>query len=163
MVQSCSAYGCKNRYDKDKPVSFHKWVTGVLRGRGDRGARAGGGGARRVAARDLEEAGRALGAADGPGRRGRGPTAARPRGCASPWPRVPGARAASLLAELPRWLRLRAFALAQKPLAALPISVPSRAVAMARREDLELGTHRGRRTGFGPRCGCLEGCRAAEC
>nr|XP_048312448.1 THAP domain-containing protein 1 isoform X3 [Myodes glareolus] len=24
MVQSCSAYGCKNRYDKDKPVSFHK-------------------------------------------------------------------------------------------------------------------------------------------
>ncbi|TKC35113.1 THAP domain-containing protein 1 [Balaenoptera ricei] len=25
MVQSCSAYGCKNRYDKDKPVSFHKF------------------------------------------------------------------------------------------------------------------------------------------
>uniref|UniRef100_A0A8C5WB55 THAP domain-containing protein 1 n=1 Tax=Leptobrachium leishanense TaxID=445787 RepID=A0A8C5WB55_9ANUR len=25
MVQSCSAYGCKNRYDKDKPISFHKF------------------------------------------------------------------------------------------------------------------------------------------
>ncbi|XP_044516772.1 THAP domain-containing protein 1 [Gracilinanus agilis] len=25
MVQSCSAYGCRNRYDKDKPVSFHKF------------------------------------------------------------------------------------------------------------------------------------------
>ncbi|MEE6509012.1 hypothetical protein FKM82_023836 [Ascaphus truei] len=25
MVQSCSAYGCKNRYDKDKAVSFHKF------------------------------------------------------------------------------------------------------------------------------------------
>lgn len=25
MVQSCSAYGCKNRYDKDKPTSFHKF------------------------------------------------------------------------------------------------------------------------------------------
>nr|KAF6375567.1 THAP domain containing 1 [Pipistrellus kuhlii] len=25
MVQSCSAYGCKNRYHKDKPVSFHKF------------------------------------------------------------------------------------------------------------------------------------------
>ncbi|XP_043844626.1 THAP domain-containing protein 1 isoform X2 [Dromiciops gliroides] len=27
MVQSCSAYGCRNRYDKDKPVSFHKMMT----------------------------------------------------------------------------------------------------------------------------------------
>ncbi|XP_074065154.1 THAP domain-containing protein 1 isoform X2 [Macrotis lagotis] len=27
MVQSCSAYGCRNRYDKDKPVSFHKMRT----------------------------------------------------------------------------------------------------------------------------------------
>ncbi|XP_007229747.3 THAP domain-containing protein 1 [Astyanax mexicanus] len=25
MVQSCSAYGCKNRYHKDKNVSFHKF------------------------------------------------------------------------------------------------------------------------------------------
>ncbi|KAM8961913.1 THAP domain-containing protein 1 [Pelodytes ibericus] len=25
MVQSCSAYGCKNRYDKDKAISFHKF------------------------------------------------------------------------------------------------------------------------------------------
>ncbi|XP_053558718.1 THAP domain-containing protein 1 [Bombina bombina] len=25
MVQSCSAYGCKNRYDKDRPISFHKF------------------------------------------------------------------------------------------------------------------------------------------
>ncbi|XP_060719289.1 THAP domain-containing protein 1 isoform X1 [Tachysurus vachellii] len=25
MVQSCSAYGCKNRYHKDKDVSFHKF------------------------------------------------------------------------------------------------------------------------------------------
>ncbi|XP_028921748.1 THAP domain-containing protein 1 [Ornithorhynchus anatinus] len=25
MVQSCSAYRCRNRYDKDKPVSFHKF------------------------------------------------------------------------------------------------------------------------------------------
>ncbi|XP_069482500.1 THAP domain-containing protein 1 [Ambystoma mexicanum] len=25
MVQSCSAYGCRNRYDKDKPISFHKF------------------------------------------------------------------------------------------------------------------------------------------
>ncbi|XP_006013475.1 THAP domain-containing protein 1-like [Latimeria chalumnae] len=25
MVQSCSAYGCKNRYDKNKPISFHKF------------------------------------------------------------------------------------------------------------------------------------------
>nr|XP_033772599.1 THAP domain-containing protein 1 [Geotrypetes seraphini] len=25
MVQSCSVYGCKNRYDKGKPVSFHKF------------------------------------------------------------------------------------------------------------------------------------------
>ncbi|XP_006013740.1 THAP domain-containing protein 1 [Latimeria chalumnae] len=42
MVHSCSAYGCKNRYDKDKPVSFHrfplsrpelcqKWVNAVRR------------------------------------------------------------------------------------------------------------------------------------
>lgn len=26
MVQSCSAYGCKNRYQKDKNISFHKWA-----------------------------------------------------------------------------------------------------------------------------------------
>ncbi|KAK6492842.1 THAP domain-containing protein 1-like isoform X1 [Huso huso] len=25
MVQSCSAYGCKNRYHKDKNISFHKF------------------------------------------------------------------------------------------------------------------------------------------
>ncbi|KAB5522311.1 hypothetical protein PHYPO_G00158120 [Pangasianodon hypophthalmus] len=25
MVQSCSAYGCKNRYHKDKDISFHKF------------------------------------------------------------------------------------------------------------------------------------------
>ncbi|XP_056098226.1 THAP domain-containing protein 1 [Rhinichthys klamathensis goyatoka] len=25
MVQSCSAYGCKNRYQKDKNISFHKF------------------------------------------------------------------------------------------------------------------------------------------
>ncbi|KAJ1205414.1 hypothetical protein NDU88_000849 [Pleurodeles waltl] len=25
MVQSCSAYGCRNRYDKEKPISFHKF------------------------------------------------------------------------------------------------------------------------------------------
>ncbi|KAL8202935.1 UNVERIFIED_CONTAM: THAP domain-containing protein 1 [Gekko kuhli] len=24
MVQSCSAYRCRNRYDKEKPISFHK-------------------------------------------------------------------------------------------------------------------------------------------
>uniref|UniRef100_A0A8C6H3V6 THAP-type domain-containing protein n=1 Tax=Mus spicilegus TaxID=10103 RepID=A0A8C6H3V6_MUSSI len=27
MVQSCSAQGCKNHYNKDKPVSFHKRKT----------------------------------------------------------------------------------------------------------------------------------------
>lgn len=26
MVQTCSAYGCKNRYHKDKDISFHKYV-----------------------------------------------------------------------------------------------------------------------------------------
>lgn len=26
MVQTCSAYGCKNRYDKDRDISFHKYV-----------------------------------------------------------------------------------------------------------------------------------------
>lgn len=42
MVQSCSAYGCKNRYHKDKNISFHKfplarpdvcekWVTAIKR------------------------------------------------------------------------------------------------------------------------------------
>ncbi|KAK3509254.1 hypothetical protein QTP70_027046 [Hemibagrus guttatus] len=42
MVQSCSAYGCKNRYHKDKDISFHKfplarpdlcgkWVTAMKR------------------------------------------------------------------------------------------------------------------------------------
>ncbi|XP_043094583.1 THAP domain-containing protein 1 [Puntigrus tetrazona] len=42
MVQSCSAYGCKNRYHKDKNISFHKfplarpdicgkWVTAMKR------------------------------------------------------------------------------------------------------------------------------------
>uniref|UniRef100_A0A4W5PCA6 THAP domain-containing protein 1 n=1 Tax=Hucho hucho TaxID=62062 RepID=A0A4W5PCA6_9TELE len=42
MVQSCSAYGCKNRYHKDKNISFHKfplarpdvcgkWVTAMRR------------------------------------------------------------------------------------------------------------------------------------
>ncbi|KQK78185.1 THAP domain-containing protein 1 isoform X2 [Amazona aestiva] len=25
MVQSCSAYRCRNRYDKEKPISFHKF------------------------------------------------------------------------------------------------------------------------------------------
>ncbi|XP_074546608.1 THAP domain-containing protein 1 [Halichoeres trimaculatus] len=25
MVQTCSAYGCKNRYNKDKDISFHKF------------------------------------------------------------------------------------------------------------------------------------------
>ncbi|XP_060049432.1 THAP domain-containing protein 1-like [Erinaceus europaeus] len=25
MVQSCTAYGCKNPYNKDKPISFHKF------------------------------------------------------------------------------------------------------------------------------------------
>uniref|UniRef100_A0A3B3ZIY8 THAP domain-containing protein 1 n=1 Tax=Periophthalmus magnuspinnatus TaxID=409849 RepID=A0A3B3ZIY8_9GOBI len=25
MVQTCSAYGCKNRYHKDKEISFHKF------------------------------------------------------------------------------------------------------------------------------------------
>lgn len=108
----------------------------MLRGRGDRGARAGGGGARRVAARDLEEAGRALGrsgrrtgrAGGGGDPRGRVPVAARPR-CAS------RARGVSVGLGL-RWgLRPRAFALAegfrragkrasdaQKPLAALRTS-----------------------------------------
>lgn len=27
MVQTCSAYGCKNRYDKDRDISFHKYVN----------------------------------------------------------------------------------------------------------------------------------------
>ncbi|XP_051906174.1 THAP domain-containing protein 1 [Hippocampus zosterae] len=42
MVQTCSAYGCKNRYHKDKDISFHKfplarpdicgkWVTAMRR------------------------------------------------------------------------------------------------------------------------------------
>ncbi|CAM4547752.1 unnamed protein product [Leuciscus chuanchicus] len=42
MVQSCSAYGCKNRYQKDKNISFHKfplarpdicgkWVSAIKR------------------------------------------------------------------------------------------------------------------------------------
>lgn len=26
MVQTCSAYGCKNRYHKEKDISFHKYV-----------------------------------------------------------------------------------------------------------------------------------------
>lgn len=26
MVQTCSAYGCKNRYHKDRDISFHKYV-----------------------------------------------------------------------------------------------------------------------------------------
>lgn len=28
MVQTCSAYGCKNRYHKDKDISFHKFPLG---------------------------------------------------------------------------------------------------------------------------------------
>lgn len=91
----------------------------MLRGRG-RGARAGGGGARRVAARDLEEAGRPAGSG---GRRLAG-------GGGDPWLRVPGARrlrwlgsAEAATAPLRTWRVSGVQAIdAWKPLAALRIS-----------------------------------------
>jgi hypothetical protein len=136
------------------------WGRSPARGR----ARPGGGGA----------GARALRAADGPGRRGRGPTGARPRGCAPPL-RIPGARRLRwswppLGAETARLRARGGFpaggqASERRPEASRSpayLFVPSRGVAVAHREEVELGTHRGRRTGFGPHCGCREGSRAAD-